>query len=80
MVQGSKKVHMNHFCAKKGYGVRCVRRGLDLCHFPAKKGVVPMHGYRNVTPNPNITIFCSQAPFGLNHTHTAKKRGVEICP
>jgi hypothetical protein len=33
-----------------------VRRGLDLCHFPAKKGFVPMHGYRNVTQNPNFTI------------------------
>ena len=54
--------------------------GGDLCHFPAKKKVVPMHGYRNVTPNPNVTIFCSQTRFGLNHTHQCKKRGVKNLP
>ena len=63
-----------------GYGVRCVRWGLDLCHFPAKKGVVPMHGYRNVTPNPNFTIFLFPDTFWVKPYHTANKRGVENSP
>ena len=72
---------MKHFCTqKKRYGVRCVRRGLDFCHFPAKKVVVPMHGYRSATPNPNLIILCSQTQFGSNHTHNSKKRGGENLP
>ena len=57
MVQGSKKQQINTSLPKKGYGVHCVRRGLDFCHSPAKKGVIPMHGHRNVTPNPIFTNF-----------------------
>jgi hypothetical protein len=38
-------------------GVQDVSRGLDLCHFPAKKVVESMHEYRNVTTNPSFTIF-----------------------
>jgi hypothetical protein len=49
---------MYHFCIKiNGFGEKGVSGGLNLCRFPAKKGVVSMHWYRNVTPNPNFTIF-----------------------
>ena len=47
-----------------------------MCHFPAKKGVVPMHGYRNVTPNPNFTIFLFPDTFWVKpYPYSIKKGG-----
>jgi len=66
---------MKHLCAKKRvWGPLCAPEA-GFVPFPCQKGVVPMHGYRNVTPNPNFTIFCSQTCSGLNHTHYSKERG-----
>jgi len=72
---------MKHFRAqKKGYGVCCVRRGLDVCHIPAKKGVVPMHGYRNVTPNSRFTIFLFPDTFWVNSYPLQQIKGGENSP
>jgi len=57
-----------------------VRRGLNLCHSPAKKGVVPMHGYRNVTPKSKIHHFLVPRHVLGTIPITAKKRGWNFAP
>lgn len=42
---------------------------------PAKKVVVPMLGYRNMTHNPIFTISCSQTGVKSNCTHYSKNKG-----
>ena len=68
---------MKHFCDRiKGMGAAvCVGGWICAIYLP-KRGVILMHGYRNVTPNPNLTIFFVPRPFlGYSVSITAKKRG-----
>jgi hypothetical protein len=75
VVQGSKKQYMKHLSAKKkGYGVCCVRRGLDLCRFPAK-----LANYSDMSAEVHVQaqifpFFCSQVVFSFNLSRGAKKR------
>jgi len=47
--------------------------------FPCQKGVVPVHGYRNVTSNPNFTIILF--PFWVKpYPLQQKKGGVKFAP
>ena len=49
--------------------------------FPCQKGVVPMHGYINVTPNPNSTMFLFPDTFWVKpYPLQQKKGGVKIRP
>jgi hypothetical protein len=63
---------------KKGYGVCCVRRGLDLCRFPAKLAnysdmSAEVHVQAQISP-----FFCSQVVFRFNLSCGANKKEGKI--
>jgi len=65
---------MKYLCAKKGYGVCCVRRGLDLCRLSAKLAnysdmSAEVHVQAQISP-----FSCSQVVFRFNLSRGAKKR------
>jgi len=71
---------MKHFCAKKGYGVCCVRRGLDCCHFPAEKGLYPCMVIECDSKSKFHHFLVPRHVLGLIMPITAKKGGVKIHP
>jgi hypothetical protein len=83
---------MKHFCDRiKGMGAAvCVggwicaiylpKRGVILMHVNSVNSV-PMHGYRNVTQNPNFTILLFPDTFWVKpYPLQQKKGGVKISP
>jgi len=70
---------MKRLRQKKGYGVSCVRRGLNLCRFPAELAnysdmSAEVHVQAQISP-----FFCSQVVFRLTLAVGPTNEGQNIC-